>query len=496
MIWFFLFLLGLVLYLIVQYSITRVTRTPGWLLWLVLMMPAFLVGFWAATQSPQQPIPPVLLIGSFLVSSLLYIVLVRQNRKLPPSPARAGAAQAGDPPTGKQALSPASTKLSPLSPAEESQLKTCFPWSTYYLQEIDHRPQAVICRGQLRSQPEEAYQTIQQNIHNQFGDRFLVIFQQGIKNKPFFALVPNPQAPSSRRPARAKFNRPTLAGVLLVATLVTTTVAGVELAKPTITAQSLQANPNLLWLGLPYALALMTILGMHELGHYITARFYKIKATLPCFIPIPFAFGTFGAFIQMRSPVPNRKALFDVGIAGPLVGFLVTLPVLLWGLSQSHLAELPDNPNLLSLEAFSPQSSILMALLCKAVFGGQLTAANAIHLSPVAVAGWLGLVITALNLMPVGQLDGGHIVHAMFGQRTGAIIGQVTRLLVLLLSFIQRPLLLWAIILLFMPTADEPALNDVSELNNSRDLLGLLALGLLLLIILPVPHSVIGVLFA
>ncbi len=493
MIWLIL-LLGLLLYLMVQYNITQITRTPGWLLWLVLMMPAFVLGFWVATQGDQQPIPPALLIGSFLISSLLYIALVRQNRRVPSNPSNP--AQADSASAKATPLAQPTSKVRPLSQAEEGQLQTCFPWSTYFLQKIDYRPQAVICRGQLRSQPEVAYQTIQQNIQAQFGDRFLVIFQQGLQNKPFFALVPNPQFRGSRRPSHPKLSRPILALGLLLATLGTTTLAGSFLAQPSITSEMLQADPNLLRMGLPYALALIAILGMHELGHYFTARFYQVKTTLPYFIPLPFTFGTLGAFIQMRSPMPNRKVLFDVGIAGPLVGFLVTLPILLWGLTQSHLAPMPDNPTLLSFDAFSPQSSLLMGLLSKVVFGGQLSVNNAIHLHPVAIAGFLGLVITALNLMPVGQLDGGHMVHAMFGQRTGAIIGQITRLLVLLLSFIQRPLLLWAIILLFMPTADEPALNDVSELDNFRDLIGLLALGLLLLIVLPVPQALSGYLFA
>jgi membrane-associated protease RseP (regulator of RpoE activity) len=123
-----------------------------------------------------------------------------------------------------------------------------------------------------------------------------------------------------------------------------------------------------------------------------------------------------------------------------------------------------------------------------------LTSETAIHLHPVAVAGYIGLVVTALNLMPVGQLDGGHIVHAMFGQRTGATIGQITRLLVLVLALQERDLLLWAIILLFMPVADEPALNDVSELDNWRDFWGLLALIILVSIVLPPPATITGLL--
>jgi membrane-associated protease RseP (regulator of RpoE activity) len=109
---------------------------------------------------------------------------------------------------------------------------------------------------------------------------------------------------------------------------------------------------------------------------------------------------------------------------------------------------------------------------------------------PLAIAGYIGLIITALNLLPVGQLDGGHIVHAMYGQRTAIVIGQITRILVFLLALSRSDLLLWAILLFFFPLVDQPALNDVSELDNGRDILGLLALGLLIIILLPVPTAV------
>ena len=391
--------------------------------------------------------------------------------------------------------------LSPLSKEEESQLHHCFPWSIYYLQQIDYRPQAVVCRGQLRSQPEVAYQTIQANIQAKFGDRFLVLFHEGATNKPFFALVPTPERNAGRHRKRAVLTQPVVALGLLLMTLLTTTWAGVGVVNnDAVTTDMLLQNPALLRQGLPYAISLLVILGTHEFGHYFTARRYQIKATLPYFIPIPFPFpftlGTFGAFIHMRSPVPNRKALFDVGIAGPLAGFVITVPLMIWGLMHSEVVPLPNEPNW--FKALNPSFSILFAVLSKIVMGADLTLDQGIHLHPVAFAGCLGLVITALNLMPVGQLDGGHIVHAMFGQRTGATIGRISRILVLLLSLIQplRYLVIWAIILLFIPATDEPALNDVSELNHSRDLLGLAALGILLLIILPVPHSLAHLLFA
>ena len=198
----------------------------------------------------------------------------------------------------------------------------------------------------------------------------------------------------------------------------------------------------------------------------------------------------------MRSPFPHRKALFDVNIAGPLAGLVMTVPLLIWGLIHSTVVPIPDKLEGLPFDALNPTSSILFSLLSRLALGSELTLGQGIDLHPVAIAGWIGLIVTALNLMPIGQLDGGHIVHAMFGQRNGAIIGQIARLLVLLLSFIQPPLLIWAIILLFMPTVDQPALNDVSELDNIRDLLGLIALGILVMIILPLPHSLAHFLFA
>jgi membrane-associated protease RseP (regulator of RpoE activity) len=308
--------------------------------------------------------------------------------------------------------------------------------------------------------------------------------------------VPNPQAQAAAKLTSDSLHRPGLALTLLLATIFTTTLAGVAISGAI--TEDVEITGSLLLSGLPYALALMAILGVHELAHYLTARFYKIRATLPYFIPVPpasfFPFGTFGAFIQMRSPVPNRRALFDVGIAGPMAGFVVTIPLLLWGLAHSTPVSLTEESGILNVTSFQP-SLLLLALLSKLALGSGLTATTALKLHPVAVAGCLGLLVTALNLVPVGQLDGGHIVHAMFGQRMGAVIGQVARLLVLALSFVQQEFFLWAILLFFIPVVDEPALNDVSELDNQRDWWGLVALGLLVSIILPVPQSVTQVLF-
>ncbi|MDM3849418.1 MAG: site-2 protease family protein [Aphanizomenon gracile PMC649.10] len=481
----FLLLLGSLTYLMMQQSVARATRTPVWLLWLVLMTPAFVLTGWTLIYGPKQAPPSALILWVSGGCLLLYWVLFNRGRQLPVNPQNESPenlSPSDNHPPGETA------PVRPIDLAEESQLRNCFPWSVYYVQNIEYRPQAVICRGQLRTMASAAYEQIKANIEGQFGDRFLVIFQEGMNDKPFFVLVPNPQTVKQNHQQEqdsGKISEPVLALLLLVATLFSTTFIGSKIAGFNLT--QLESDFTLFLQGLPYALGLITILGTHELGHYLTAKFYKIRTTLPYFIPIPFFLGTFGAFIKMQSPIPHRKALFDVSIAGPLAGFIMTIPLLVWGLAHSEIVALPEKAGLLNPNALNPKYSILLALLSKLALGSELTAKSAIDLHPVAVAGFLGLIVTALNLMPVGQLDGGHIVHAMFGQRTAVIIGQVARLLLLMLSFIREEFLFWAIILLFVPLVDEPALNDVTELDNQRDFMGLMSMALLLLIVLPLP---------
>lgn len=486
---FLLFLLGLTTYFIVQ-RVSSVTRTPTWLLWLVAMMPAFIWSGWVIANGGRRIAPPAYLVIVPLVACLvLYWFLIQWGRitasNTKAEPENGSAAPLVEPvaerPAGK-----------PIDQSEERDLQTCFPWSIYYLQDIEYRPQAVICRGQLRSKPEVAYRTIQQNVEEHFGDRFLVVFQEGPNGKPFFALVTNPyskQLPGRDRQAVA--TRPILALALLIITFFTTCFAWLQIAGKSGAGNEALFPLNALVQGLPYALALLLVLGGHELAHYFAAQRYNIRATLPYFIPVLplpwFPFGTFGAFIQLRSPIPNRKALFDVGLSGPMMGFIIALPLLIWGLAHSEVVQMPENPQLFNFQAFDPKFSLLLTLLSKLMLGSVLTAEQAIKMHPIAVASCLGLVVTAFNLMPVGQLDGGHIVHAMLGQRSGAMVGQVARLLLLLLSFAQRYLMLWAIILFLIPANDEPALNDVTELDNRRDLLGIVSLAILLLIILPAP---------
>ncbi len=491
MLLFWLLLLGVFTFVVVRRSVSTITRTPIWLLWFVMMLPAFILAGWVIVHGTDEPAPAGLLLTLFIVCPMLYWILIQWGRNPTPKPAPSESGATPEP------LVPQPTKpqLRPIDKEEEAALQGCFPWSVYYLQNIEYRPQAMICRGQLRASPTVAYETVKENIGRHFGDRFLVVFQEGLQGKPVFALVPNPQAQQADSPANPqRLTRPGLALGLLLVTLFTTTAAGAYLAG--VTDDQLQEAPGLILQGVPYALSLMVILGCHEMGHYLMARRYRMKATLPYFIPVPFFLGTFGAFIQLKSPVPNRRALFDVGIAGPLAGLVVALPLLLWGLGHSEVVPIPESgSSLLSFEALDPTASVMLTLLAKLMLGSAIGIDQAIHLHPVAIAGCLGLVVTALNLMPVGQLDGGHIVHAMYGQRMGQAVGQIARLLVLLLALIHSELLLWAILLFFIPAADDPALNDVSELDDRRDMLGLLALTLLVMIVLPSPGMLTQLLY-
>ncbi|MBW4518409.1 MAG: site-2 protease family protein [Scytolyngbya sp. HA4215-MV1] len=487
-----LLLLGLITYFIVQ-RVTAITRTPAWLLWLVVMTPAIILTAWRQIYGEDKQIPPELVFGPFILCLCLYWFLIQWGRipNPPPEPSPdpdLQSTEAATPPPVEPST------LHPLDKAEESQLQSCFPWAIYYLQNIEYRPQAIICRGQLRTEPENAYNTVSENIKKQFGDRFLIVFQEGANRKPFFVMVPNPQAQMAEKQIPDVTTRPFVAMVLLLATFVTTILGGAELAG----IKEFKPDPAIFWMGLPYAIALIAILASHKFSQYFIARFYQIRMTLPYFIPvIPvnfFPYGTFGAFIQIRSPVPNRKALFDLGTVGPLVGFLVTLPFLIWGLAHSHVVTLDPRASMLKFDALNPSFSFLVAVLGKLTLGNALTPNKAIALHPVAIAGYLGLIVTAFHLMPVGQLDGGHIVHAMFGQRAGAMIGQIARLLLLILFLarLDQFLLIWAVFLFLMPAIDEPALNDVSELDNRRDFLGLAMLAVLLLIVLPAPKAIVG----
>lgn len=250
---------------------------------------------------------------------------------------------------------------------------------------------------------------------------------------------------------------------------------------------NLLQEPGRVMAGVPYALALLGILGVHELGHYVMGRRYGVDVTLPYFIPVPMALGTFGAFIRIKSLIRSRQAVFDIGIAGPLAGLVVALPALYFGLRSAP--GLPADTTM----GVHAGSSILLALIYQLANGGELGAA-VVRLSPVAFAGWIGLFITALNLLPVGQLDGGHIAYGLFGRRWARRVSVVALVLMVALGLTVWPgLLTWALLIaLLAGFSHMPALDDVTPPDGKRFALGAVALALLLLIVLPLPGGMQG----
>jgi membrane-associated protease RseP (regulator of RpoE activity) len=292
--------------------------------------------------------------------------------------------------------------------------------------------------------------------------------------------------PATLTDALRRRSRLSINVLLFLATIVTTIWAGALHQ-----GVNLLADPRQFAIGVPYAAALLGILGVHEMGHFIVARAHGVDVTWPYFIPVPMGLGTLGAFIQIKSLIKSRRAVFDVGIAGPLAGLLVALPALFVGLGEAVPLGAEE-----TLHGTRAGSSILLALMYQLVHGGDLpTAASAtIRLPPVAFAGWIGLVVTALNLLPVGQLDGGHIAYGLFGRRYARAIGVGTFLVMFGLGLSVWPgLLTWAIfIALIAGFSHMPALDDITPPDGKRFALGAFAMLLLAAIVLPLPEGLTG----
>jgi len=258
-------------------------------------------------------------------------------------------------------------------------------------------------------------------------------------------------------------------GILFVLTFFTTLVAGSFLA-----GGNPLATPRDLALGFMFSLPLLSILGVHELGHYTAARRHEVDVTPPYFIPAPSFIGTFGAFIKIRSPVPHRNALMDIGAAGPIAGAIVAIPVLLVGLKLSAVRQTTG------VAAGIPLGeSILFRAAAYAVVG-PIPDGHDLVLHPVAFAGWIGLLVTALNLLPSGQLDGGHIAYALFGSRY-AKIARAVPFLLLPMGLLWGGWIIWSIMLLVLGTKHPRPLFDEVPLTPGRRRIGIAAAFLFLL---------------
>jgi membrane-associated protease RseP (regulator of RpoE activity) len=331
--------------------------------------------------------------------------------------------------------------------------------------------QAIRFRGYLQEEPERAFAELARRLEpldytptltrdDENGGQDVLVAVRGVV-KP--------------RPSRAWIN-----GALFVITVFTTLLAG-----------SYYEGGGLLS-GTPFAFTLLAILGTHEFGHYFVARYHRAAVTLPYFIPFPalsgmLSLGTMGAVIQLRSPIRNRKQLFDIGVAGPLAGLVIAIPMLIYGLSQSPVGPPPINSGYLQ------EGNSLLYLGLKYLVHGRILPGDGldVQMNSMTYAAWIGLFVTCLNLLPMGQLDGGHIIYALFGRRAWQI-ARLTAGALFVLGFMGwMGWFLWVILPLVFGLRHPPPLNDHTPLDGRRKLLGIAMIAIFVLVFTPVPFKVI-----
>ncbi|MBI5427101.1 MAG: site-2 protease family protein [Nitrospinae bacterium] len=254
-------------------------------------------------------------------------------------------------------------------------------------------------------------------------------------------------------------------GALLTATLTTTFLAG----------------------GFLFAVSLILILGSHEFGHYWASRKNRVNASLPYFIPAPpmFIAGTFGAFIRIKDPIPDRRVMMEIGAAGPIAGFIVAIPTLIAGLFMSRVTEG------VHLRGLSFGSSIVLSVFSRMILGvDPLSPDVNIELHPVAFAGWIGMFVTALNLLPIGQLDGGHIIYSLFRVRYN-ILAKVFFVLLFPLGYYWTGWWFWALLIALFGFQHPPLMDESAVLEKRHKIMGYIAVIIFLLTFTPIPFTVV-----
>lgn len=314
---------------------------------------------------------------------------------------------------------------------------------------------------------------------------------------------PGEAPPPTEEPLRLPFSPPVAAKTrshvyvgLLVLTIATTTLAGAShyyhFSLGFNAAQNAPgpdlASAGFYLRGLWYSLSVLAILGCHEMGHYLACRFYRVDVTLPFFLPsppiLPLATGTFGAFIRIRSRIPSRVALFDIGLAGPVAGFVIAVPVLFLGMALSGIEQLPSDFQ--GVELGEP----LLFKLAEWAVWGTLSPGMEINMHPMVFAAWFGMLATALNLFPAGQLDGGHIAFALLGKRSTQLT-LATVIAATGLTVYSTGWLVWTILLLlmivFIGPAHPPTLDDEIPLGRGRLIMAIVGVVILILCFTPAP---------
>ncbi len=279
-----------------------------------------------------------------------------------------------------------------------------------------------------------------------------------------------------KRPLDNKKVKISLNIILFVATLITTTLAGAVMES--------MKNIGITWFlsGFKFSLPLLLILGTHEIGHYFAARRHNISSSLPYFIPAPTLIGTFGAFIKLKDRIKDKNSLLDIGASGPIAGFLVALPILILGVAESKIVLIEKGAIGIKLG-----NSIILSFIVNFLHGA-IPKNHDLSFSPMAFAAWLGLFVTALNLLPVGQLDGGHIIYSLVGKSKAKTISWIVFALLIPLGILWIGWLFWALLLFFILGTKHPPVSYPSiPLNRERRLIGIICIIIFIITFTPRP---------
>lgn len=334
------------------------------------------------------------------------------------------------------------------------------------------RGEGVRIRGRLLLSPEQAYERLAQRFSALGFTPLLRRDAHGSAGQEILAL------PGQLRRANQRLG---LAAGLFALTVLSCLFAGAQMV------EGLAAVNWSLLDGLPYAASLLAILAAHELGHYLTARRLGTPTSLPYFLPMPLGLGTMGAFINMTAPPRNRRHLLAIAVAGPLAGLAVALPVLWIGLRLSQVTPLPDGEYMLE------GNSLLYAALKFLAFGRFLpTASEDVFIHQVAFAGWTGLLVTGLNLLPAGQLDGGHVIYTLLGERRARYVLWGVLIALAVLAVFWTGWLIWVLLIFVFGQLRVPPLDDLTELTGRERLLAVGMLVIFVLVFTPVPFATVG----
>ncbi|WP_414528516.1 site-2 protease family protein [Nodularia chucula] len=363
----------------------------------------------------------------------------------------------------------------PIPEEDLSAIKGIFGIDTFFATETISYQEGAIFKGNMRGEAEEVYQRLTASLQAKLADKYRLFLVDSTDGKPVVIVLP-----SRNDPRPMSLSQKSFGVILLLATIATTLeTAGLLLNF------DLFSNPERYTEALPIAAGILAILATHEIGHWLMARRHQVRLSWPFFLPAV-QIGSFGAITRFESLLPNRKVLFDIALAGPAAGGILSLFMLIVGLLLSQPGSLFQLPN----QFF--QGSILVGSLARVILGSALQS-SVVSVHPLVVIGWLGLVITALNLMPAGQLDGGRIVQAIYGRKTAGRATAATLILLGLIALGNSLAIYWAVVIFFLQRdLERPTLNEISEPDDARAALGLLALFLMIATLLPLTPGVAG----